>query len=110
MDFNTILLLIINAAILLIAIILVVIQSRILKILSNKPEALNEIEPTIRNTSYGTNVEANVVYEKGTTSGETKLVGIDSEEEIAVIMTVVSKASRIPLSRLKINYIQRMDA
>jgi hypothetical protein len=110
MDFSTVLLLIINTCILLVAIILVVIQSKVLKILSKKPEVLSGIEPMIRNTNYETDVETNVTQEKGTTSGETKLNGIDNEEEIAVIMAVVSKASRIPLSRLKINYIKRMDA
>ena len=90
--------------------VLISIQYRILKaigVISEKMEAPSQIAPVP--TAFSSNTVAAYVSKTGLTSGEARLVGVEDEELVAVIMTAVSHASNISLSDLRIRSIKRVD-
>jgi Na+-transporting methylmalonyl-CoA/oxaloacetate decarboxylase gamma subunit len=94
--------------------IMIVIQSKILGLLSKQPLDKREVDeiapqsPMAPTQAAGQQVTQAIVN-KGLSRGETKLVGLEDEEQIAVIMAAVSSASNIPLSGLRIRSIKKVD-
>jgi hypothetical protein len=107
---TTIISMIIVFVVLFVISILISIQYRILKaigVISEKMETPSQIAQVP--TAVSSNPVAAHVSKTGLTSGEARLVGVEDEELVAVIMTAVSHASNISLSDLRIRSIKRVD-
>lgn len=80
-------------------------QEKIISLLSQKDLALgiaNAAEPARAS-------EENIVsMDKGATSGDAKVIGLDDDEITAVILAAVSHASNIPLNSLKVKSIKKI--
>lgn len=107
MDLDDVLLLAITAAILLVGIVIAVMQSRILKLLSREAGEENEAVEIKPEVAKKNTVEPTLVTEL--TRGQAKLFGIDSDEYTAVIMAAVSNAANIPLTKLRIKSIKKIE-
>lgn len=110
MDINDILLLGVTTAILFVGIILVVLQGKILKLLSNQTKEVDEVKVNRPEEEIKPQIILECPVERGLTKGEAKLSGIEDEEHIPVIMAAVSSAAGIPLTRLKIKSIKRINS
>lgn len=108
MDLEDILLLVVTTAILCVGIVTAVLQSRILKLLSNGARAVDEVKES--KPEGGTQHILKAPVKTGLTKGEAKLFGIDDDEHVAVIMAAVSNAANIPLTELRIKSIKRVDS
>ncbi|GEM_PF-2247041 len=90
--------------------VLIVIQSRTLKVLSSiaerKETKLSKVHEEAPKASVQ---EPRKPVQKGSTKGEMDLLGVEEEEHVAAIMAAVSAASNIPVSALKIKSIKRID-
>lgn len=89
---------------------MLVIQSKILNILSKKGEEdardrIETVQPTP--SMAGAYVPQNI--KTGLTQGQASLMGVEDEELAAVIMAAVSEASSIPLTSLRIKSIKSLD-
>lgn len=86
--------------------VIIVIQSKILGLISNKPK---EIEPEDNLIPKEAKPVKPQVYQKGIVKGKASITGVENEEQVAVIMSAVSAASNMPISSLKIRSIRKVD-
>lgn len=95
--------------------VLISIQYRILKALGvisdkmDKPASNQVSVPAAVPASVSSPAAAAIPGSAGLTKGEARLVGVEDEEIVAVVMAAVSHASSIPLSELRIRSIKRVD-
>lgn len=93
--------------------VLIVIQSRILKVLSDIAERKEAKETRLSNdyeeTPKASKQETKMLVQKGSTKGEMELLGVEEEEHVAAIMAAVSTTTNIPVSALRIKSIKRID-
>jgi Na+-transporting methylmalonyl-CoA/oxaloacetate decarboxylase gamma subunit len=96
-------------AVLILLAVMIIIQSKILRVISSfstgeeKKEEPAGFTPAVVETP-----RAAFLDKGGKTAGEAKLLGVD-EEHIPVIMAAVSNVSNIPLTSLRIRSIRKVD-
>ncbi|MDF2674830.1 MAG: Oxaloacetate decarboxylase, gamma chain [Clostridiales bacterium] len=88
---------------------MMVLQSKILRVLSKQDKEVDEVKVSKPEVEVKHQEVLKAPSKTGLTKGETKLVGIEDDEHAAVIMAVVSNAANIPLTSLKIKSIKRID-
>lgn len=87
---------------------LIIILSGTSKLVGNR-ENINDAEDSTEISPAEGNYTRPIVDKKGKTSGEALLTGIEDEETAAVIMSVISSETDIPISSLKIKSIKRLS-
>lgn len=90
--------------------VILILQAKILKLLSKQPEALEEVKAGKPEADVKYQHPVYTPVDSGAANGEAMLLGIEDEEYAAVIMAAVSSAANIPLSALKIRAIKRIDS
>lgn len=88
----------------------IMIQSKMLKLLTKQAEKLEEVKSNKHQAKEKPQNIVNTLTNTGLAKGETKLLGIEDEEIVAVIMAAVSNTVNIPLEALKIRSIKRIDS
>lgn len=86
--------------------VIIVIQSKILGLVSNKSKEIEPKDNSIPKAAIQTKPQ---VYQKGIVKGKASITGVEDEEQVAVIMSAVSAASNMPISSLKIKSIRKID-
>lgn len=93
--------------------VIIVVQSKTLNAISNLAHRMDKVEEKEKSTVQAkpeiTKKSQPQGVDKGFTKGETKLVGVENEEHVAVIIAAVSNATDMPLTSLKIKSIKRVD-
>lgn len=107
---TTIVCMVIVFAVLITLAIIIVLQSRILKLLSIQANEVDEVKASKPVIEVKPQALQKTPVKTGLTKGEAKLVGLEDEEHAAVIMAAVSNAASIPLAALKIKSIKRIDS
>lgn len=96
--------------VLIILAVIIVLQSKILKLLSKQEKEADEVKVNKPVVEVKHQDAQSTPVKTGLTKGEAKLVGIEDEEHVAVIMAAVSDAANIPLTTLRIKSIKRIDS
>lgn len=109
MDLDDTLLLGVTIAILCVGIVLVVLQSKILKLLLNGAKVKDEVKVIKPEVEVKPQHTLKAPVKTGLTKGEAKLLGIEDDEQVAVIMAAVSNAANIPLTQMKIKSIRKIE-
>ena len=90
--------------------VIIVLQSKILKLLSKQEKELDEVKVNKPVVEVKHQDVPSAPVKTGLAKGEAKLVGLEDEEHVAVIMAAVSNAANIPLTALRIKSIKRIDS
>lgn len=106
---TTIVSMVIVFIVLIILAVIIVLQSKILKLLTKQAKELQEVRDSKPKVDVKPQYIMNTPENTGLSKGETKLLGIENEEHVAVIMAAVSNAVNIPITALKIRSIKRVD-
>ncbi len=86
------------------------LQSKILKLLLKQKMEVNEVKVNKPIVEVKHQYVPSAPVKTGLTKGEAKLVDIEDEEHVAVIMAAVSNAANIPLTAIRIKSIKRIDS
>lgn len=89
--------------------IIIILQSKILKLLTNQDKSEDKVNENQLEVKVRPEVVSKAPVMTGSTKGQAKLVGLESEEHVAIIMAAVSDAANIPITALKIRSIKRVD-
>jgi Na+-transporting methylmalonyl-CoA/oxaloacetate decarboxylase gamma subunit len=96
--------------VLIILAVIIILQSKILKLLSKHEMKADEVKVNKPVVEVKNQYVPSAPVKTGLTKGEAKLLGIEDEEHVAVIMAAVSNAANIPLTALRIKSIRRIDS
>lgn len=88
---------------------MMVLQSKILRVLSKQDKEVDEVKVIKPEVEVKHQEVLKSLGKIGLAKGEAKLVGIEDDEHVAVIMAAVSSAANIELTSLKIKSIKRID-
>lgn len=86
--------------------VIIVIQSKILGLVSKKSEVNEPKDNLIPKEANKVKPQA---YQKGIVKGKASITGVENEERVAVIMGAVSAAANMPISSLRIRSIRKVD-
>lgn len=83
--------------------LLIMLESKVFKIFAKKPGSGENIGKSVESVAVSEQVERH-----GIISGGTIIEGIDDEETLAIIYSVVSNEVEIPLTKLKFKSIKAL--